>query len=113
MLAAAQMKARKIPSAHPVRFRYRDVTTNVEAFLDDPATPKEMRKRFEAACELDHGSFSHRLSEYRNERFQVEHFGAMAEEADAPYPWPFVPWKDAEKFQAWALEHPRRKPSKR
>ncbi len=98
MLPALRMKPRRLPSG-PVRFRYRDVTKNVEDYLDDPATPRNMRKRFEAACELDHGSFSHRLTGYRNERFQIEHFGAMAAEADAPEPWPFVSWKKAEKFQ--------------
>lgn len=98
MLAGLPMKPRRLPTG-PVRFRYRDVTKNVEAYLDAPATPDNMRKRFEVACELDHGSFSHRLTEYRKERFAIEHFGAMAHEADAPWPWPFVSWEDAEKVQ--------------
>jgi hypothetical protein len=94
------MKPRKLPSG-PLRFRYRDIVRNVEEYLQAPTTPPNMRKRFEQVCELDHGSFSHRLTEYRNERFVVEHFGAMAHEARAPEPWPWVSWDEAERYQAF------------
>ncbi len=100
MLVVPAMKPRKLPPG-PVRVRYGDVVKNVEDYLSHPDTPADMRKRFEHATGLDHGSFSHRMSEYRNERFQIEHFGAMMHEANAPWPWPFVSWADADDFQAF------------
>lgn len=84
----------------PTRYRYEDVVKRIEAYLDLPEN-KGMRKRFEAACGMDHSSFSHRMSKYRGELFRVEHFGAMAEEARAPEPWPFADWKLAEAFQGF------------
>ncbi len=80
---------------------YDQVVDRVEAYLDDPATPKVMRKRFESACLLEHPDFSHRMTKYRGELFRIEHFGAMAVEAGAPFPWPFTTWKEAEDFQAF------------
>ncbi|WP_242394831.1 hypothetical protein [Anaeromyxobacter oryzisoli] len=82
----------------PTRYRYSDITENVEEYLSKPEN-KGMRKRFEAVCGKDHSAFSHCMSEYRGERFKIEHFGAMAAEANAPEPWPFVSWKLAEAFQ--------------
>jgi hypothetical protein len=80
---------------------YDQVVKNVQAYLDHPDTPKGMRKRFESACLMEHSDFSHRMTKYRGELFRIDHFGAMAAEARAPFPWPFVPWSEAETFQAF------------
>jgi hypothetical protein len=97
----APMKGTRKPLPEKTALTYDQVVKNVQAYLDDDDTPKAMRKRFEAACLLGHSDFSHRMTKYRGELFRIEHFGAMAVEAKAPFPWPFVSWAEAETFLAF------------
>lgn len=104
----------------PVRYTYAAVRSEIEAFLKDKGRGggRGASKRLAGALDLDAPGFRHKLIEYRGERFTVEQLGAIADAANAPVGWPFVPWEDgrdlqdAERFVRRAAEKAEKERSK-
>lgn len=87
------------PPAGPLPYTYEAATKEIQRYLD--RMPRGTQKQLAAACGIESQSFSHRMTQYRGERFTVEHFAAICREANAPTAWPFVKWEKGEAFDSF------------
>lgn len=94
------MGTRRSPPAGKLRISYEEIVARIVWFIDEKEPENGWRKRFYEATNLTHPGFSQRCSEYRGQRFTIEHLGAMAAAANWPEPFPFVEWDDASAFDA-------------
>lgn len=79
-------------------YTYRTVTEEIARFLSE--SPRGTQKRLAQAIPIPSQAFTHRMTEYRGERFSIEELAAIAKEAGLPHGWPFVSRDDAERFDA-------------
>lgn len=86
------------PPTGPLPYSYESATKEIQRYLD--RMPRGTQKQLAAACGIESQSFSHRMTQYRGERFSIEHFAAICREAKAPTAWPFLKWETGEAFDS-------------
>jgi hypothetical protein len=92
------------------RHSYEEVVDEIRHALGDKKRGggRGAHKQAAAACLLEPDQFAKRLRGLPTPRFEVEHFGAIADYLHAPKGWPLIPWELAESMADALKKRPRK-----
>jgi len=105
MLFGVPPKKNPAPQPGTSRYPHSAIALEIERILD--RGERGTKKRAAQAAGLDPSSLRNRITEREGYRFSVDEIGAIAQELGAPTGWPFVPWEEGERWDAFRtlMEH--------
>lgn len=79
------------------RYSYGQVVEEIEKRL----TKRGTQARLAEALKTDSGTFRHLMNQREGSRFSIEELGVIADVLEAPAGWPWLPWEEALRFEAY------------